>query len=644
MPAEWSFLEATREGFTASAITIFQGSRLQATVRETIQNSLDASDESGKPVNVAFSLTSHEISELPEVSQLKPFVTLAKDEDALLLNQTSDAAGVPESQVFYKNALNSVLAHNQIRLFGIHDSNTSGLGGPTKEVEGVAPGQWLALLKGAGVDVKKAADSLGSFGQGGKAPFALSHLRTVFYLSMPADEADFRFQGKTLLSSFWLENEDGKKTLRSATGYFSSNKDQDPLVGDEVPNVYKSVRNSFTSEPGTSIFVPAPHGDTADLETFWRELKISILLNFYFALENRNLVVTLGDGETIDSSNCAELAKSIGFLDQSFLESLAEDQNDKAQSLITMLTSTTQMRGVSNHSEFGEYHWAIRVGEGVQGKKVGIARRTGMLITRTPPYFERFPGLINFDLFVCVTGKSGSTYLKKLENPSHDKFEFDRISDDSQKAMVKSKYRKFEAEIKVLIKRFAALSEVEEQHTSDLNDLLGGASSEGADQQIIQFPKKLKVGKRNALVVNPQLESTEGSADDGETGAGGADGAGGGNSSGGSGGGRGRGSGSNSGRSAVAKNLLLVPEGNDKFVIYFNSEKRSRKVLFLFKSGETSRQPLEAFLIKDGKVQTIKRTTISESDWELVERGRYKVQVSVPGLESAVEAVVDDAI
>lgn len=42
MAAVWTFKPGTREGFTASPITIFQGARLQATVRETIQNSLDA--------------------------------------------------------------------------------------------------------------------------------------------------------------------------------------------------------------------------------------------------------------------------------------------------------------------------------------------------------------------------------------------------------------------------------------------------------------------------------------------------------------------------------------------------------------------------------------------------------------------------
>ena len=644
MTQHWSFLDATREGFTASAITIFQGSRLQATVRETIQNSLDASDESGAPVTVGFSLTRHSLSELPEIGLLKPFVELAKAEDALLLNQASDAAETPESQVFYKNALKSVLSGNEIHLFGIHDSNTSGLGGPTKEEEGVAPGQWLALLKGAGVDVKKAADSLGSFGQGAKAPFALSHLRTVLYLSQPADETELRFQGKTLLSSFWLPNEAGKKTLRSATGYFSANSDQDPLEGALVPQVYKSLRNSFSSGAGTSIFVPAPHGDMTDLENFWRELRIAILLNFYFALENKNLVVRIGDEETIDHSNCAELAKSIGFLSPEFLASLSEDHQDKAQSLVTMLTAAPEMRGIGNHSEFGEYHWAIRVGEGIQGKKVGIARRTGMLITRTAPHFERFPGLINFDLFLCVTGKAGSTYLKKLENPSHDKFEFDRISDLSQQTLVKAKYKKFETEIRELIKSFAALSEVEEHHTSDLNDLLGGGSSEGAEALLVQFPKKLKVGKRGTLIVNPQLESDDENLEDGETGSGGSSGTGGGNSTGGSGAGSGKGAGGKSGRASAAKNLLLTPSGADNFTIYFNSDVKSGKFLYLFESGETSREPVGVFLIKSGTTQTIRRTSLSESDWELVSRGRYKVQVHIPSFTSAIEAVIDNAV
>ena len=54
---DWHFGKNNgREGFTATAMTYFAGGRLVQTVRETIQNSLDAANGNHGPVKIAFSL------------------------------------------------------------------------------------------------------------------------------------------------------------------------------------------------------------------------------------------------------------------------------------------------------------------------------------------------------------------------------------------------------------------------------------------------------------------------------------------------------------------------------------------------------------------------------------------------------------
>ena len=56
---------------------------------------------------------------------------------------------------------------------------------------------------------------------------------------------------------------------------------------------------------------------------------------------------------------------------------------------------------------------------------------------------EVFRNIKSFDMFVCVREGSGSEFLKRLENPTHDNFEFDRIQIPDEKRAIKSKYSYF---------------------------------------------------------------------------------------------------------------------------------------------------------------------------------------------------------
>ena len=55
---------------------------------------------------------------------------------------------------------------------------------------------------------------------------------------------------------------------------------------------------------------------------------------------------------------------------------------------------------------FGEIQWFLRIEDELE-KKVGIARSSGMLITRKAPRLEVFRNVKSFDMFVCVTDEDG---------------------------------------------------------------------------------------------------------------------------------------------------------------------------------------------------------------------------------------------
>ena len=638
MAAVWTFKPGTREGFTASPITIFQGARLQATVRETIQNSLDAGKT--QPVKVCFSMAEIPLANLPELSSLREIVQLAADEEVNFTGKDGDQAS--EAMNFYKNALDVVLASPTTHIFGIHDFNTSGLGGALREKPGVKPGQWLALVKGAGVDVKDDAASLGSFGQGAKAPFAYSQLRSLFYLSQVhatnSEDLEDRFQGKSLLSSFWQDDATGTPALRIGTGFYGLGEDQDALVGDEVPVWAKTERAKFGSAAGTSILLPAPHGFAPDsVDDFWKLLKISVITNFYYALVFKKLVVLLDDGTVLDDSTCKDVAQQLGLLDDEIHEDLDPDTQDKVEALKTVVMA--DHFGVKQSKEFGDFYWAMRVGERAPSKKVGIARKTGMLITRRPPEFLKFPGMGNFDIFICVTADEGSKVLRALENPAHDAFEYDRVGDPAKLEQIKRKYKVFASEVREIIREHATLSGDEEESTDDLNDLLGGSLDDGADTSLrVEFPEKSRIREG----VKPLRLITEaGPGTSGNSGAGGGTGAGGGNSTGGSGGGDGTGEGNSGKKTRLVSGLMLVPgAGVDSFRIYFTQKREGSSELFVYSSGDTSRELLEMELGGE------KVVAINSDKWMKASTGkdRYFVDVTIPSFKGAIEALIQDDI
>jgi hypothetical protein len=80
-----------------------------------------------------------------------------------------------------------------------------------------------------------------------------------------------------------------------------------------------------------------------------------------------------------------------------------------------------------------------------------------MLITRKPHKLERFWNVKPFDLFLCVTDQDGSNFLKRLENPTHDNFEFTRIKLEADRKKARKKYQMFTDRIRELVTQYAEL-------------------------------------------------------------------------------------------------------------------------------------------------------------------------------------------
>jgi len=638
---DWFFGQGAggREGLTASAVTIFQGDRLSATVREVIQNSLDAG--SGGRVSVGISLALQSTQSMPGIVRLFEYLEKAFSEVLLLhglteADVTSDSQiELPEDVTFYRRAI-EIVKSDQLPILGFHDWGTTGLYGPTQESPGQLPGPWLALVRGQGVNLKTETDSLGSYGQGSKAPVSLSRLRTLFYLTRIEEGLDFqdRFIGRTLLSSMWLTRKPSEEPyLSGGLGYFAASEKIEPFLGPDIPAWASQARLKLTETTGTSVFIPAPFID-GDIEDFERLILFAVLLNFYFAIEQGSLEVTLPDGSVLNQATLREATKESGIFGDDSVD------EGKIETLRTLYFAQGNFRGTRRSRSFGDFSYAIRVGENLTRRSVGIARKTGMLISRKPPKLERFPGLGNFDLFVCVTDSQGSKVLRATENPQHDQFEFQRISDVGKREEYEAKYATFAEDVRTLIKEFAELESRGRMTISDLSSLLGTLNDETEGDFRVEFPTRLKVMSRKKRSKHDAVGA--GQETFGPSGSGGS----GSSSRAGSGGGEGEANGDGLGSRGkrlrqATEPLLEVDEKNGAHHLFFTI-RDSKKVatLAIFESGETGRESIRFSLSPEGPlVGEIPRET-----WTAVGTGKHRYRVDFfPETEIAsVEAWVGE--
>lgn len=446
------------DGANNSAIDAFAGTILSSLVREVIQNSLDASDSDTEPVEVYFDLKSLPADEFDGFSGLIPHIKACRE--------MAQRQRLEQEERFYEHLAEKMQQEKTVNILCIHDANTCGLRGSID----VPEGPWYALTKGAGMSQKTSSSSLGSFGHGSKASFAISDARCVFYYTKITNEKgdQERFQGKSILQShYW------NKDLTQGTGFFGKTKGNLPLLDGKIPDWAAKFRSEKVKGIGTSLYIPYTQYNTGLIP----ETIITVVANFFFAINSKKLVVFVGDRE-INHQNLKEVYEKckrdlpqeqdeidVGHVESCFksIDTILNPQECREQQI----------------PDFGRVSWYLRMNDDVDWRAVAIARESGMLITRQPPKLEKFPGLKHFDFFVCVQGKKGSALLKRLENPQHNNFSFDRIRDSEEKKEAKKTYSKFADKIRKIIQSYASTDAEDEESVDELASLFHDFSEEG---------------------------------------------------------------------------------------------------------------------------------------------------------------------
>ena len=456
------------DGPNHSSSDHFKESPLSSFVREIVQNSMDATDGSENPVKIIFKLTEMSKNSFKGFSDIFPHI------ESCLKEHKKDSLWHKR----YKYMIDENKGKKTIPILCVHDANTTGLSG---SISGeTMEGSYYGLVKGKGLSNKNDTSG-GSFGHGASSAFGYSKINTIFYYSKVNEKNPERFQGKSVLQSHTCPNQ---KFRTVGTGFYGLEKDGlPPLLDKEIPEWAKEFRNSNNVNFGTSVYIPYTNF-TKDL---FPETIISLIANFYIAFREGKLEAKVDD-EIINSSNIEvqykkykekfESRKEIDQIDETYIKECFKS---------TETIRNYSEKGTQQISNFGLIDWYIRIDDTVTWKKVGVSRSLGMLITRKPHDLKVFQGRKNFDLFVSVKGEKGNKTLKTLENPKHDNFELERLSDldPKTKADFNNSYKNFVNKIKKIIEQYAT-PDTNEEFTIDIPELFGVLSDSGKNNENLE--------------------------------------------------------------------------------------------------------------------------------------------------------------
>ncbi len=465
MPNEkWVFRKLQGAGFegpNSGSGDHFKGTKLSSLVRELVQNSMDAHNNAASPVKIIIDLKKVKTQEFKGFKEIWPHIEACRDYQKEFEKKNSIW------KLRYQNSIDLYKKLKDVSILCFHDSETTGLYGP---VNGEPKGAFHAI-KAQGLSAKQDGGSGGSFGHGAVAALLYSGIGAVFYYSKVLNKPKERFFGKIILQSHYHPSD---KQLTRAMGYYGNDDDDiSPLLDNNIPNWAKEFRKEQGFGVGTSVYVPYTYFS----EDLFPETIISLIANFYIAFKENKLDMKIG-GINLNSKNIDE--RYVEYKHK--FEQGEEDDIDTSyikecfKSIDTV--RNPDFKGTQEISNFGNIEWFLRISDETQ-KRVGIARKMGMLITRKAEKLQSFNSFKKFDMFVCVKGQKGNDFLQKLENPQHTQFQLHRINDlpSKEREEILRGYNRFVKKIKEVLSKYALSDSSNEIIVDELAELFGELSN-----------------------------------------------------------------------------------------------------------------------------------------------------------------------
>ena len=385
---KWSFQRWDRSmtyfGPNDAIIQSFNKDFYESLVRESIQNSLDAVLEKSEPVKVAYSFDKVSIDDFPELFRLKEHIQGCLDTHS----DTQRARELYEPMLRYL----PTSIHSSLDLIMVSDSNTTGMKYNPHDPKNA----FSAFTKSVGLSQKKTADSGGSFGFGKAAYFQMSPLRAILVSTRTPDGHSY-FEGVTRLCTHMVQ---GVEYVDM--GYYDNNNGI-PAEDSDIPDKFR--RDSA----GTTISLVGKYTDSGNRVNMENELLKSVLRNFWLAIYEEKLIVTIGHSYVVSKQELSRLITSTFSLN-------AKDKNNPRPyyEAYTHAEDNLHLRFTGETQRLGEVFLYVCINPLVKRDRIAYMRNLMMLV-ETKSLSSSY-GLNA--LFLCLNQK-GNEILSSIEDASH---------------------------------------------------------------------------------------------------------------------------------------------------------------------------------------------------------------------------------
>lgn len=388
---------------------------IEGTIRENIQNSIDAKLETENKVKVRIVLGKVERSELPGINEVFQHIDSMEGKNEYTIEKINYMQGRKEE--------------NSINVLTIEDLNTKGLSGAKNGQSGRSEDTFgsYAYRKGFHNKNENAETEIsrgGSHGIGKISNNAVSDINLMYFSN--CDEFGEKHVGGSI---HLIEHKHDNQDYR-ATGYFSKKDAYNNRLYPFENVGYSKIFNKDTR--GLKIIIPYLRKEF----TNFQEIVKAVCDNFFVAILNENIEI-----EIID-----KIQDKYIYIDKKSLLEIVEDRNyyenykPSIKKIFTPLYVQTFQEvieptkiKVDSLNETYEFDLYFKYDEELPVGRVGIVRSMGMKIVdyKVDRYIRRPYNA------VLIGGPKEDGFLKTMENESHTQLSADNIKNTNSKKNAK---------------------------------------------------------------------------------------------------------------------------------------------------------------------------------------------------------------
>ena len=409
LDCRWHFAPTTGgqdQGPNEAMSELFRKDPFESLVRESIQNSLDAVQDSSQPVHVVFRWKRLIGSNHPGLFALQDHFKACV---GFWNSQSAQEKFAPMIQYIKENSIGGVY------YLEVSDSNTSGMDYRPNDRQS----PFYSFVRSAGNSSKTLNSAGGSYGFGKAAYFNVSKIRTVL-VSTQTLSRDNYFEG---VSSICTHELDGQK--RSHVGYYDNNN------GEPISDIERIPKRFRREEPGTSVYIVG-----VDQNEGYDDIVRAVLLHFWLSILEGKLTVT------IKRSNDNQLFKENDALDinQDTLEGLIETIYPESQDKKRGHSNPRPYYDAVKNADKDKFHIFIQQYLTHLGKvrfyvkrdkqasdHISYMRSPRMLVCNK----SNSTGYGFYGVFIC-DDERGNEILRHTENPSHSEWDWKNCQRNNQ--------------------------------------------------------------------------------------------------------------------------------------------------------------------------------------------------------------------